>query len=71
MDNMEEKLVELWKDAKIWNKGNLKCERYGQYGRKTSRIMIRYGQYGRTPIWIMKIYEKCGRKVSWNVKWYG
>ena len=71
MDNMEEKLVELWKDAKIWNKGNLKCERYGQYGRKASRIVIRYRQYGKKVKWIVKRCQKYEIKVIWNVKWYG
>ena len=38
--------------------------RYGQYGRKASRIVIIYGQYERKASWIVKWYGKYGRKVS-------
>jgi hypothetical protein len=31
----------------MWKKGKLNSERYGQYGRKASRIVKRFGKYGR------------------------
>jgi hypothetical protein len=46
MDNMEERQVEKWKDMKKWKKPKLNSakiwkivKRYGDYGRKASRIV--------------------------------
>jgi hypothetical protein len=46
-------------------------ERYGQYGRKISRIVKRNEKCGGNPNWIVNRYGKYRRKVSWKVKRYG
>ena len=47
---------------KIWKIQKKIAKWYGQYGRKTSRLVIRYGQYGRKASCIVKRYRKYERK---------
>ena len=69
MENMEEsseKIGKLWKkpklnSEKIWKIQTKIVKRYGNYGRKTSRILKRFGKLQKK---IVKRYEKYGRKVD-------